>query len=96
MKEIGDEDPAAHCDRGYSSAGGIKSHVPVSKDHCGVPSARRARKSGLWRGTASTRRKPPRIIASQLPVKEKTGFADWVIENDGTKEDTLKQVERPF
>ena len=37
-----------------------------------------------------------RIIASQLPVKEKTGFADCVIENDGTKEDTLKQVERLF
>jgi dephospho-CoA kinase len=37
-----------------------------------------------------------RIIASQLPVKEKTGFADWVIENDGSKEDTLAQVERLF
>jgi dephospho-CoA kinase len=37
-----------------------------------------------------------RIIASQLPVKEKTGFADWVIENDGSKEDTLNQVERLF
>ncbi len=35
-----------------------------------------------------------RIIASQLPVKEKKGFADWVIENDGLKEDTLDQVER--
>jgi dephospho-CoA kinase len=37
-----------------------------------------------------------RIIASQLPVKEKKGFADWVIENDGSKEDTLIQVERLF
>jgi len=37
-----------------------------------------------------------RIIASQLPVKEKTGFADWVIENDGEKEDTLIQVEQLF
>ncbi|MBW2709810.1 MAG: dephospho-CoA kinase [Deltaproteobacteria bacterium] len=37
-----------------------------------------------------------RIIASQLPVKEKKGFADWVIENDGSKEDTLEQVERLF
>ena len=37
-----------------------------------------------------------RIIASQLPVKEKKGFADWVIENDGSKEDTLNQVERLF
>lgn len=35
-----------------------------------------------------------RIIASQLPVKEKTGFADWVIENDGSKENTLGQVAR--
>ncbi len=35
-----------------------------------------------------------RIIASQLPVKEKTGFADWVIENDGSREDTLDQAER--
>ena len=33
-----------------------------------------------------------RIIASQLPVKEKKGFADWVIENGGSKEDTLDQV----
>ena len=37
-----------------------------------------------------------RIIASQLPVKEKKGFADWVIENDGSREDTLDQVERVF
>lgn len=37
-----------------------------------------------------------RIIASQLPAKEKTGFADWVIENDGDKADTLEQVERLF
>lgn len=37
-----------------------------------------------------------RIIASQLPVKEKKGFADWVIENDGSKEDTLEQVKRLF
>ena len=37
-----------------------------------------------------------RIIASQLPVKEKKGFADWVIENDGSKEETLGQVERLF
>ena len=37
-----------------------------------------------------------RIIASQLPVKVKTGFANWVIENDGSKEDTLEQVERLF
>jgi len=37
-----------------------------------------------------------RIIASQLPVKEKKGFADWVIENDDSKEDTLDQVERLF
>ena len=37
-----------------------------------------------------------RIIASQLPVREKKGFADWVIENDGSKEDTLDQVARLF
>ena len=37
-----------------------------------------------------------RIIASQLPVKEKTGFADWVIENDGAKADTLARVEHVF
>jgi len=37
-----------------------------------------------------------RIIASQLPVKEKKGFADWVIENDGSREETLLQVERLF
>ena len=35
-----------------------------------------------------------RIIASQLPVKEKTGFASWVIENDGSREDTLRRVEQ--
>jgi dephospho-CoA kinase len=37
-----------------------------------------------------------RIISSQLSVKEKKGFADWVIENDGSKEETLGQVERLF
>jgi len=37
-----------------------------------------------------------RIIASQLPVKDKEGFADWVIENNGSKEETLKKVERVF
>jgi dephospho-CoA kinase len=37
-----------------------------------------------------------RIIASQLPVKEKKGFADWVIENDGAKEKTLKAVAHLF
>jgi len=37
-----------------------------------------------------------RIIASQLPVKDKKGFADWVIENDGSKEETLKAVARVF
>ena len=37
-----------------------------------------------------------RIIASQLPIKEKKGFADWVIENDGSRDNTLGQVERLF
>ncbi len=37
-----------------------------------------------------------RIIASQLSVKDKKGFADWVIENDGTKEDTKEQAARVF
>jgi dephospho-CoA kinase len=37
-----------------------------------------------------------RIIASQLPVKEKKGFADWVIENDGSREDTFHQVANLF
>ena len=35
-----------------------------------------------------------RIIASQLPIKEKKGYAEWIIDNDGSKEDTLSQVER--
>lgn len=37
-----------------------------------------------------------RIIASQLPVEEKTGYADWVVDNDGPREETMHQVERLF
>ena len=37
-----------------------------------------------------------RIIASQLSLENKKGFADWFIENDGSKEETLKQVEDIF
>ncbi len=32
------------------------------------------------------------IIANQLPMDEKRGFADFVINNDGSREDTEKQV----
>ncbi len=37
-----------------------------------------------------------RIIGSQLPIKEKTGFADWVIENNGERADTIIQVEHLY
>ena len=31
-------------------------------------------------------------IRTQLPVSEKTGYADFVIDNDGTLDDTMQQV----
>jgi dephospho-CoA kinase len=33
------------------------------------------------------------IMKSQLPIDEKAGYADFVIDNEGTPEDTKKQVE---
>jgi dephospho-CoA kinase len=34
------------------------------------------------------------IMKSQLPIDEKAGYADFVIDNEGTLEDTKKQVEK--
>ena len=95
LKEIGDEDPAAivivdipllvELNLMYLFEKIIV--VSVSPE---TQKERLMARDGIDEAEAS------RIIASQLPVKEKTGFADWVIENDGTKEDTLKQVERLF
>ncbi len=31
-------------------------------------------------------------MKSQLPIDEKAGYADFVIDNEGTLEDTKKQV----
>ena len=95
LKEIGDEDPAAivivdipllvELNLMYLFEKIIV--VSVSPE---TQKKRLMARDGIDEAEAS------RIIASQLPVKEKTGFADWVIDNDGTKEDTLKQVERLF
>ena len=35
-------------------------------------------------------------IKSQLPLDEKIKFADFVIDNDGTLEETKKQVEEVY
>ena len=34
------------------------------------------------------------ILKSQLPIDEKVGYADFVVHNEGTKEQTRKQVEK--
>jgi len=31
-------------------------------------------------------------IRTQLPVSDKTGYADFVVDNDGTLDDTMHQV----
>ncbi len=95
LKEIGDENPAAivivdipllvELNLMYLFEKIIV--VSVSPD---TQKTRLMERDGIDADEAS------RIIASQLPVKEKKGFADWVIENDGSKEDTSIQVERLF
>ena len=35
-----------------------------------------------------------RRLAAQVPLEEKVGRADWVIDNEGTREATRAQVER--
>ena len=95
LKEIGDEDPAAivivdipllvELNLMYLFEKIIV--VSVSPE---TQKKRLMERDGIDEAEAS------RIIASQLPVKEKTGFADWVIENDGSMEETVNQVERVF
>ena len=41
-----------------------------------------------------TREEAARIIEAQLPIDEKKGYADFVIYNDNSLEDTRNQVER--
>lgn len=40
-----------------------------------------------------TREEAENILAAQLPIDEKAGYADFVIRNEGSLEDTRKQVE---
>ncbi|MDZ7700200.1 MAG: dephospho-CoA kinase [Deltaproteobacteria bacterium] len=95
LKEIGEEDPAAvvivdipllvELNLMYLFEKIIV--VAVSPD---TQKKRLMERDGIEAEEAS------RIIASQLPVKDKKGFADWVIENDGSKEETLQEVARVF
>lgn len=52
--------------------------------------ARGMRRDGVTREQALAR------IARQLPLEEKKRFADFVIDTDGTKEETVRQVDNVF
>jgi len=49
--------------------------------------ARLMKRDGLSREEASTR------LKAQLPIEEKVGYADFVVNNEGTLEETQKQVD---
>ena len=95
LKEIGDEDPAAIVIVDIPLLVELNLMYLFQKIIV-VSVSPESQKERLMARDGIDEAEASRIIASQLPVKEKTGFADWVIENDGTKEDTLKQVERLF
>ncbi|MCG6879355.1 MAG: dephospho-CoA kinase [Deltaproteobacteria bacterium] len=95
LKEIGDEDPAAVVIVDIPLLVELNLMYLFQKIIV-VSVSPETQKTRLMERDGIDAEEASRIIASQLPVKEKTGFADWVIENDGSKEDTLKQVERLF
>jgi len=47
-------------------------------------------------GRGLTEEEAKRRIAAQMPVDEKLKFADYVIDNDGTREETKAQVENVY
>ena len=56
-------------------------------------SRRKSRSSVSWTGTGSARKRPLNRLKAQLPIEEKVGYADFVIHNDGSLEETRRQVE---
>jgi dephospho-CoA kinase len=55
-----------------------------------VQLARLMRRDGLSREAAEAR------VASQLPLDQKRPYATWIIDNDGTLDDTRAQVDEVF
>jgi len=95
LKEIGDEDPAAVVIVDIPLLVELNLMYLFEKIIV-VSVSPETQKKRLMERDGIDEEEASRIIASQLPAKEKTGFADWVIENDGSREETLHQVERLF
>ncbi|EFK09665.1 dephospho-CoA kinase [delta proteobacterium NaphS2] len=93
LKEIGDDDPAAIVIVDIPLLVELNLMYLFQKIIV-VSVSPKTQKRRLMERDGIDEAEASRIIASQLPVKEKTGFADWVIENDGSMEETVDQVER--
>jgi dephospho-CoA kinase len=95
LKEIGDEDPAAVVIVDIPLLVELNLMYLFEKIIV-VSVSPETQKNRLMKRDGIDDAEASRIIASQLPVEEKKGFADWVIENDGSVEETFVAVEKLF